>query len=320
MRMTLESRFTHACSFELPGFTYAPPPYGGLEFRAFDDTPAAHGFENFADRVIRALGRSYLPIYRMADGEFAFLVGERRLRSADGVASVGGVMRRAAAGLARQLRRGRTRTCWGEQYSRRERDEAIDRFAGCLRRVASSGIVAAYFAHRPDGWGESYFSPVCRWFDARGIALDERNYVPFYSVYALLNGPFRAELFGGRSILVVTHLTEARRAAIEAGLKAEGAAEVRFAGISANRALFDTLDVERLDPAVDLALVAGGIGSVNLVDQLAPLSIPCIDCGIGLECLVEPERRWERPFLIDDARVAPAELAERRRTSRFGSW
>ena len=44
------------------------------------------------------------------------------------------------------------------------------------------------------------------------------------------------------------------------------------------------------------------IGSVNVLVQLEPLAVPSIDVGISIECLIDPERRLERPFLLDDDR------------------
>jgi hypothetical protein len=52
---------------------------------------------------------------------------------------------------------------------------------------------------------------------------------------------------------------------------------------------------------------------VNILDQLEPLGAPSIDCGIVLECYVDPARRWERPFLVGDDRAQPQVLAGNRR-------
>lgn len=301
-------RFAFLRDFELPGFTYDEPPYGGLQFRFCSETSALAAFSDFADRIESAVGRSYLPVYRLADGEFAFMVSERTRPAA-----VTGSALRAAAGSVLRRLRGTTVTCWGERYAGSERAAALARFTSCLRRVAAAGVLAPYFARRPDRWGETYFRPVCDWLDGHDVFLGEDNYIPFYAVYALLNGPRRKRLYGGRRILVVTHLTETRERAIRSALLAEGARSVEFVAISASRSLFERIDAATIRRDADMALVAAGIGSVAVLDQLEPLSIPCIDCGITIECMIKPELRWERPFLIDDERSDPDTLRQHRR-------
>jgi hypothetical protein len=66
--------------------------------------------------------------------------------------------------------------------------------------------------------------------------------------------------------------------------------------------MFDDIDVAPFAGRVDLALVAAGIGSANVLMQLEPLAVPSIDTGITIECLIDPGKRLERPFLLDDDR------------------
>lgn len=302
----LERWLPATAPFVLPGFTYAPPPYGGLSFRYPAATSAAAEYERFRERVAGAVGRSFLPVYRMADGEFAFMVGTRALEPG---------FRSTLRALPRRLRqhlRRRTDTCWGETYTASERSVALRRFREALQAVAREGVLAAYFALRHDGWGERYHAPVCDWLAAMGVQLHAGNYTPFYSVYALLCGPGRESVLRGHRILVVTHLTEERRGAIAGALHGEGAADVAFLPVSRSHALLDEVDATRFRGAVDLVLVAAGIGSVSVLTRLSGLGVPCIDCGIALECLIDPARRFERPFLVGDDRADRDTLASRR--------
>jgi hypothetical protein len=302
----MERWFPHTAPFALPGFTYDSPPYGGLFFRYCSPASAPQEFEEFRATVIAAVGRTFLPVYRMADGEFAFMVGTRAL--SHGWRSE---LRQIPRRIMQRLHR-RTATYWGESYSGADRREAVRRFTSSLAAVARDGVVASYFALRADRWGERYHEPVCQWLERHGVRLHVGNYTPFYSVYALLTGPGRHELLRGRRVLVATHLTEARRAKLSAGLADDGVSDVGFLPVSQSRALFDDVDAARYRGAFDLALVAAGIGSVSILAQLQVLGVPCIDCGIALECLLDPERRWERPFLIGDDRADPATLQARR--------
>jgi hypothetical protein len=299
-------RFEHPLA--LDDFPYDPPPWGGLLFRGFSDDGAEVIFRRFAERVLDGVGKQWLPVYRMADGEFAFVVGPQSLSS--GPLQAGLDTARVAW---RRLRGAHLRTCWNEEYPRRLRRTALDRLTASLARVAAAGYLAPYFMVRPDGWSREFFAPVCSWLDAQDIPLHLDNYVPFYEVYALLGGSMRRELLRGRRVLVVTHLTEARRAGIDAGLRSEGVAGAEYLGISANASLFEELDLSGISSGIDVALVAAGIGSVNILDQLEPLGVPCIDCGIGMECLIDPERRWDRPFLVGRDRATPDVIHARRK-------
>jgi hypothetical protein len=291
-----KQRFARTQPFSLRGFA-DPVSYGGLAFHVPWRGDLAVRFAAFCDRVQRAAGREFMPIYRMADGEFAFLVGWRAPVRGQGVAD----RMRAAA---EALRRRPFRTMWGEAYSGHMARRAHERMEAALRIVARQGIIAAYFVRRGDRWGEQYLEPVWRWLDRAHIWLDEHNYVPFYFVYALLSGPCRAALLRGRRVLVVSSLTARRTAAIEGALRGAGVGGVCFKGVSPGRSMLDDIDVGDLVGTVDLALVAAGVGSVNVLAQLEPLRVPAIDCGIWLECLIDPRRRRERPFLLCETDVA----------------
>ena len=308
----LTQRLAHVSTFELPEFPYSPGPWGGLQFRGFSEASAADVFHTFAQRVIDSIGSRYLPVYRLADGEFAFMVGPqesgsehlpRLLRDALNLAKV----------QWRRVRGVHRRTCWDESYPRSALQEARTRMRESLLRVSGTGYLAPYFFLRPDGWNSAFYRPVCGWLDRHGIQLNANNYVPFYGVYALLAGPRRKELLEGRHVLIATHVTAERSAAIRRGLESEGVASVSFLPVSATSTLLDEVDLSAVERRVDLAIVAAGIGSVNIMDQLRPLSVPCIDAGIAVECWIDAERRWDRPFLIAADRASASEIAARRK-------
>src|SRR5260221_6992147 len=71
--------FRFVLPLNLPGFAGSPKWYGGLGFRSRISEPMESQYERFRNRVISAIGREYLPVYRMADGEFGFMAGQRKL-------------------------------------------------------------------------------------------------------------------------------------------------------------------------------------------------------------------------------------------------
>lgn len=282
----LETQFASVQNLELPGFG-RKLWYGGLQHRFIRANAASDQFDQFCQRILGALGKRHLPIYRMADGEFQFLLA-RRCRTAFCNMQT---FRAWAFGM---------RTCWGERYTRSEYASVYERLVQSIRQVASVGMIGLYFAIRTDKWGEEYFRPMCKWFEQNKIQLSSDNYIPFYFVYALLSGPVSRELFYNRNVLIITHYDESKRSMLERSLIARGAKKVSFINISATRSALVKLDLSSLVCTQDISLVGGGIGSVSIVEQLAPLGAPAIDAGIFLETLVNPSRRTERPFLCSD--------------------
>ena len=284
--------FVSEQELRLDGYEPANSLYGGLTARLMSQEPIQRQFDAFVDRVVTSVGNRYLPVYRMADGEFAFTTGFRNVATGQEVPA----LRRCIAGALRAVMPFRQATCWGEQYSRSERTKGLENVAAGLRLVAQSGIIAAYFMRRPDGWAERYFEPVCDYFDSIGVALTPVNYVPFYFVYALLSGRHRKRLFHGRRILVVTHLTERRVQGITRGLLGEGASDVEFLPVSPDKSLLDRVPMPHQHGCA-VALVAAGIGSINVLRQLEGFPGPCIDGGAAVDAYVTPGVRDERPFL-----------------------
>jgi hypothetical protein len=302
--LRLDERLRYSVRLAVQGFSYPTSPYGGLAFRSFTNDNSEMQFRSFADTVCGSVGHRHLPIYRMADGEFAFMVGWRPPILMSNQLSLPRRLRRVLAGLKRRASGSNSPTVWGETYRGEELDRARLRLEQSIQHVAEHGILALYLMERPDRWGEQYARPVSEWFVNRGIQITSQNYAPFYFVYALLNGPLRKHLYSGKHVLVVTHLTPQRMQAIERSLARENVSSVQFLSISQSHSMLDRIDLGVVQRSPDLALVAAGIGSASVIQQLQPLSIPCIDSGISLECLIDANRRVERPFLLDDEGIS----------------
>jgi hypothetical protein len=232
------------------------------------------------------MGSHHLPIYRMADGEFRFLLGTDNPRNPFSYLRA----------FAKLLLRG-YRTCWGETYNVADYIKARRIVKKAISHISRYGILAPYFAVREDGWGERFFLPMCNWFAKHSISLNEENFVPFYFVYALLNTLQPELLYSGKHIVVVTGTDDSRCTAIRDGLASLGALSVEFVPVSRSKTVFDRVDASAIRTKPDLVLVAAGIGSAVIIQQLKDVQAPCIDCGICIECLIEPTMRTERPFL-----------------------
>ncbi len=142
---------------------------------------------------------------------------------------------------------------------------------------------------------------ISEWLMNNQLELTLRTYVPFYFVYALLFGPWFSELVGGRRVLVVHSGEGAKREAVMASVISAGAASVGWLLISATRSFADTLDLWRVDGYPDLCLVGAGVGKSQILQQLQPLAIPCVDAGYAFEVWADPDKQWDRPYMTPDA-------------------
>ncbi len=303
-RLALRRRLLYETHLLLPGFEMATREAAIMQLMLGPE-PAALQFERFTERVLSAMGKKYLPVYRMADGEFAFAVGRRAPIGRQARSMSARTWWRRLAGIARRVckpfRASDISTMWGESYTAAELPAMRRAYVQHLQHIAHKGILAIHFTRSPGRFSEEYIDLVCEWLDRNGMELGELNYTSFYFVYALLNGPQRRSLYGRHRIAVATSADRHKRTLIEASLRSEGALDVQFLPISPTRTMTDNVDLAILEPPIDLVLVAGGIGSANILAQLEPLQTVCLDAGVCVECLADPRLKTERSFLIDDA-------------------
>ena len=84
--------------------------YGGrIEAYAFDEIDCDHWFKRFSDEVFSAIGKNYLPVYRIGDGELRFLFGCR-------INWKSGTFRSALRYIRNELFTNSWQTSWGEHY------------------------------------------------------------------------------------------------------------------------------------------------------------------------------------------------------------
>lgn len=259
-----------------------PTVYGG-RFDAWSFIPTCEclWFAGFRDEVLRAIGQRYLPVYRIADGEFQALLGRRvRWRSdrswRDCIA-----VALERVGLFHRTRR----TSWGEHYDRSARGALLRKLTSDVTTIAGFGHLAVLLSDNGFGLAHEYRRPFCAFVASHAIPFGPRNYVPFHFVCELLSGPGSDALVRDRRILVVTGLRGKDTASIEETLRSVGAATVQFLGVSSNHAMLDTLDISSVCRPVDICFVAAGVGAANVLVQLRDLGTVALDIGGYIHCL-----------------------------------
>jgi hypothetical protein len=259
-------------------------------------------FSSFIDRLIEAKkSRRFLPICRMSDGEFTFLLGHQRLTSKWSVRK----RIRADLGMAiRRLRRSTllagTRHYRSGSYSRAEWGQSQEEYGGNIKAISEKGVLALHLSFGAIPFQEHFFEPLQEWMTRKKVSLGANNYVPFYFVYAALTGPRRGELFEDARVLVVNSASGSKQANIVAGLRANGAREVHWLPISGDRSLFDTIDPTPFVNRVDLVVVGAGVGKPNILLQLEPLGVPCLDAGFVFEVWADRSQGIHRAYCLPD--------------------
>lgn len=299
-KLTGQLGHVHVIDLRIPGFIGNVEP-GEVGQLAFHETSSGKWYQEFLDRIHHSIGKGYLPVYRMADGEFIFCVGWRPElpKEAGGLAEK--LFWKIKGRLSQALKSPASgkKTVWGENYSGMNRNELMVQYTQCLKTVSENGMLALHFTRSSGRFSEQYFEPMCQWFEDNQINVDESNYTSFYFVYALLCGPDCSALIRDKSLLIVTSADDLKKEKISRYLQLLGAKEIQYLKISPDKALLDRINLDELAGPVDIALVAGGIGSVNILDQLKPLNTVCIDIGICLEIFADPSKRG-RVFTVPD--------------------
>jgi len=269
---------------------------------AFDEMDCRDWHKEMVSRIIFAVEtQSYLPVYRMGDGEYRFALGGHPV---DRLPWWRLAPRHAVRRFITRLRgkegchKSGSAEYGFEEYSPAEYSQVYSTFVENLCYVATHGILALGLHDRPIY--EVYIPAILDWFDANSIIVHRDNYYHVYTVYALMHGPDRFALLKDRRVLVVTGLTPEKQLGIEIGLRQIGVVDVQFLPVSSSKTMLDVLDLRSIQLPVDVALVGAGVGSVNILAQLEPLQTPCLDVGFALSTLANPDLRWNRPFCVPD--------------------
>jgi len=267
-----------------------------------NDKSFQENYDLFKKHVISSMGEEFLPIYRMADGEFIFIQCMERTGF-----SIIFKLERIKSNFISLFRNpkiyGRTipkrrieklkslfdpyyhRTAHNESYTKREFNLIKENYIDYLKTISIRGLLAIHFVDftetRHPYW--KHYATTSDWFQKCNIILDETNYTSFYYVYALLTGPDRTSILKNKKVMIITSLDKQKKINIMSYLNKEQVASVDFINISPSKSMFEKIHFSNLKPNYDLVLIGAGIGSVNILHQCEKLNTVCIDAGIVLE-------------------------------------
>lgn len=275
------------------GFSFCPKPVH------MDDW-----YWSFVSRVRGAMGRCYLPICRMADGEFRMLfwpvLPNPRHSTAQRVKDALVTVLEAAQMAIGGFRASTAPDVSSGQFSAREWSGIRRRTSGAFQQIGREGILAIHLGVATKPFQEEYFPSIRRWLAEGGLELSLSNYVPFYFVYALLRGPEGDFIFEGTRVVVVHSAEGNRQRCITEAIKKRGAETVSWIHISRARSFADHLDVAAFVGRCDVCLVGAGVGKALVMEQLRPLGVPVIDAGFVFEAWADERRALTRPVMVPD--------------------
>lgn len=264
----------------------AAKAYGGkLDAWSFFDIDGQQWFSQFRQTILDAIGKKYLPVYRMADGEFRFLMGRKynfHRRP---------LLKEIVAVTAEKIKLknpDRWKTSWGEEYSPQETKRLRKELLNNIRFIADHGYLACYINDNGLHAFTEYNVHVEPFLLTNDIKFDENNYIPFHFVVGLLVNNGWEDFYKDRNILVVSGTDDTSEQKIKDTILGFGASTVEFLRISKTSSMKDKLDVSNINIPIDLCLVAAGIGSANVLRQLEPLHTVVLDIGGFINCYIDP--------------------------------
>jgi hypothetical protein len=196
-------------------------------------------WSRFVSNIQSAVGRRFVPVCRLADGEFKMLFWpvlpnprlpyEQRVKGmvVNGLQAWQLLSRGFSANTAPDVSSGKF--AWKEWGPIRRRS------AAAFLKIGREGVLALHLGVAIEPFQEEYFPAIRRWLGQGGLGLTLDNYVPFYFVYALLRGPAGNFLFDSTRVVVVHSAIGDRRDRIIAAISARGAQSVDWIPISPSR-------------------------------------------------------------------------------------
>lgn len=277
----------------------------------YNDLSVDEEFELLFNIVIENYGNKHMGIYRMCDAEYMYCVGRRvpfqlslprKIKYLFKTLLVNTGLINQKTGHVNLVNK---EVWFGESYTVAEKKQQKKKYLDDLRQLSKEGFLAPHLVYSPGQFAEEYIEPMRKYLYNNNINLNKGNYFMFYYVYIMMSVErYKKILYQNKNVLIITAFNERNKPEnIKESLLKEGAKEIYFYNISHDKSMLEVIDKDKLPANVDLVLIAAGIGSVNIINQLTHLKALCIDAGHALDCLSRPQLRKERIFLLPDNQI-----------------
>jgi hypothetical protein len=255
--------------------------------------------EHFVKRILNILKENtHFPIIRLADGEYQFLLGTNELNLRKPKIKLAfHMLKQFYDKLFNKKFEAKSRTYSSGRYNvKKSKSDIISKYSTSLQNISEKGIVAIYTIVKPGFYSEQYLPRLELFFEENKIYVNRENYVPFYFVYILLTNKRYKAIYENKNIHVITSFDKNRKVKIEKTLKSYNVNVITWTNISKHNSLNDVIDVNRLNENIDVVFVGGGLGKVNIFNQLVDFPALIIDAGYIIETWENPKLRVERNY------------------------
>lgn len=262
--------------------------YGGsLYCYSYFDCPAEQK-NHFINLILSSINENrFFPVYRMADGEFAFLLGAIPARNST-------FLTRAKIYI-KKLTALSFATSWGETFSRGELKRFRQSLKNVLSEIAIYGMLAIYLVECPYENYTQYNRPILNYLNSLSIRLTARNYVPFHvCLSAVLMEAQR--LINGQNILFISSISPEEQNSLRRRLAKHKPQSIEFLSISPSKAYKEKINTNLLRRHPSIVFVSAGIGSAFIMMQLKHLCCPVIDIGGCIHLLSSKKPNYHGSF------------------------
>ncbi|MBK5214519.1 MAG: hypothetical protein JJE55_12760 [Flavobacteriaceae bacterium] len=271
---------------------------------SFEKISSEEWFMKFVNEVEGKIGKEYFPIMRMSDGEYTFLLGIiYPYLQGHGLISYAKKIINVTKQKLFNRNQFNAATLPGVSSGNYQIEEIKNQkkiICKQIKKISDRGILALHLTYAIKPFQEHYHYPLMKWLNNSEIELNDNNYYPFYFVYALLRGQYKKRILANRKILIFHSAQGEKRNRIIESLQNEGVKSVMWHEISSNRSMFDKIELQKEYYDSEIAFIGAGVGKFNIISQLEPLNIPCIDVGFVFEVWANEENKWKRPIMVPD--------------------
>ena len=238
---------------------------------------------------------THFPIIRLADGEFQFLLGTNELNFRKPIIKlIYHLFKQVFEKLTNKKYEAKSRTYTSGRYDVNNiKPEIIKKYSESLKYISNNGIIAIYTIIKPRFYTEQYLPKLEIFFNENNIHINTKNYYPFYFVYILLTNKKYKDIYLNKHVHLITSYDSDKKNKIENSLKANNVKNITWTKISKDNSLYDKIDLKKINKNVDLIFVGGGLGKVNIFNQLRGFPALTIDAGYIFET-------WNNPSLVNE--------------------
>jgi len=254
-------------------------------------------YVRLAKKISKSIGKEFLPIVRVSDGEFNLLLGEQlpgpwwpiamRIRKVYGL-----ITRKFVNAKSFSNANYSGSNVVSALEVKRIQESSIEG----LRLIMEKGVLAAHLSLTIHPFQADYLLPLFSMLKKNEIDFTSKNLVPFYFIYPLVLSSYGDFFFQNRSVMIIHSATGDKKNRIIKAVEARSAKKVIWVSISHDRTFYDEVDIEGYVGKADIAFIGAGVAKLILIQQLTVLNIPVVDIGFVFEVWNNPDLSNERPF------------------------